>query len=60
MPKPTFAEIARHARVGTATVERLLNGRMLRRHPRGRQMFFVGHELTVRSAAALTVTAESL
>ncbi len=27
MPKPTFADIARHAGVGTATVERVLNGR---------------------------------
>lgn len=26
---------------------------MLRRHPRGAQVFFVGHELTERSAAAL-------
>lgn len=26
---------------------------MLRRHPRGRQLFFVGHELTECSAAAL-------
>ena len=26
---------------------------VLRRHPRGRQVFFVGHELTERSAAAL-------
>jgi LacI family transcriptional regulator len=27
MPKPTFADIASHAGVGTATVERVLNGR---------------------------------
>lgn len=27
MPKPTFADIAKHAGVGTATVERVLNGR---------------------------------
>jgi LacI family transcriptional regulator len=27
MPKPTFVDIARHAGVGTATVERVLNGR---------------------------------
>ncbi|RWH33664.1 LacI family DNA-binding transcriptional regulator, partial [Mesorhizobium sp.] len=27
MPKPTFLEIARRAGVGTATVERVLNGR---------------------------------
>ena len=27
MPKPTFADIAEHAGVGTATVERVLNGR---------------------------------
>lgn len=27
MPKPTFSDIARHARVGAATVERVLNGR---------------------------------
>ena len=27
MPKPTFADIAQHAGVGTATVERVLNGR---------------------------------
>jgi LacI family transcriptional regulator len=27
MPKPTFSDIAKHAGVGTATVERVLNGR---------------------------------
>jgi LacI family transcriptional regulator len=27
MHKPTFCDIARHAGVGTATVERVLNGR---------------------------------
>ena len=27
MPKPTFSDIAAHAGVGTATVERVLNGR---------------------------------